>query len=79
MYSLHRKIHHEVLSIPVPRGVSCKTAFHQLQVLERYNAIHTYDNIEKRLTILMALFECVEPRTYEALKHQRAIVRKHFS
>lgn len=78
MYSLHRKIHHDIMSIPVPRGGNAKAAFHQLQMLDRFGALHTYDNIEKRLTILMALFECSEPNTYEALKRQRAIVRKHF-
>lgn len=78
MCSLHRKIHHEVLSIPVPQPTSCKAAVQQLGFLERFGALHPYDNIERRLTVLMALFNVSDPATYEALKRQRAIVRRYF-
>lgn len=78
MYTLHRKIHHEILNIPTPKPASCKAAFQQLGFLERFGALHPYDNIEKRLTVLMALFKCSDDATYEALKHQRAIVRRHY-
>ena len=72
--TLHRTIHYEVAHIPVPRVVSIKDALYQLQLLEQYGGIHHDDNIEKRLKVLMALFDCCEPATYNALKKQYEIV-----
>lgn len=76
--TLHRKIHFEVFRVPVPRGENAKQAVAQLNLLEKYGAIHPYDNIEKRLNVLMSLFECCEPETYKALKTQYDIVRKFY-
>ena len=78
MNTLHRKIHHEISHIPVPRGFIAKQALEQLAMLERFGALHPYDNIEKRLMVIMALFECCEPETHAALKHQQNIVRKFY-
>ena len=68
--TLHRKIHYEVAHIPVPRVSTIKDALYQLQILEQYGGIHADDDIEKRLKVLMALFACCEPATYNALKRQ---------
>lgn len=76
--TLHREIHSEVAHIPVPRAASIKDALFQLQLLERFGGISPDDNFDKRLMVLMALFECVEPATYEALKKQHEIVCKFY-
>lgn len=68
--TLHRLIHFEVSHIPVPRVMSIKGALEQLAYLEKYGGISKDDKIDKRLLVLMALFDCVEPKTYEALKKQ---------
>lgn len=77
--SLHRIIHSEVAHIPVPRVIAIKDALYQLDLLERFGGISPEDNFEKRLMVLMALFECVEPATYEALKKQYEIVCKFYN
>ena len=79
MNTLHHKLHQEIPQVPTPNVQNIKDALFQLNMLEKYNAIHPYDTIEKRLIVLMALFECCEPETYAALKAQYEIVRKHFS
>lgn len=78
MNTLHHRIHEEIPQVPTPRVINIKDALSQLEMLEKYNAIHPYDNIEKRLYVLMALFDCCEPGTHAALKQQYDIVRKHF-
>lgn len=76
--TLHREIHHYIGSIPLPRGISAKGALEQLVYLEKYGGISPDDNIEKRLKVLIALFECVEDCTADALKIQLAIVRRFY-
>lgn len=77
--TLHRKIHYEVAHIPVPRVISIKSALNQLDILERYGGISKEDGIEKRLMVLRALFDCAEPKTYEALKKQHEIVCEFYN
>lgn len=72
--TLHREIHNEVAHIPVPRVVSIKDALYQLQLLEQYGGISSKDSIEKRVKVLMALFDGCEPKTYEALKKQYDVI-----
>lgn len=79
MNTLHRTIHYEIMNIPVPRGCVAKDILFHLNTLENYHAINSDDTIEKRLTVMMALTECVEPETYSALKQQLDIVRKFYS
>lgn len=78
-YALHQQIHHEVRFVPVPNVVNIKYAMLQLSELEKYDAIRTDDNIERRLLVMMAMFECCEPKTYEALKAQYELVRKFYN
>ena len=63
-------------SIPVPRYYSAKCALEQLGYLEKYGGISNEDPIEKRLKVLIALFECIEDCTADALKIQLAIVER---
>ena len=76
--TLHKKIHHELERVPIPAAHNVQDALFQLNLLEKFGAIHSYDNIERRLMVLMALFECCEPETHKALKTQYDIVRKFY-
>jgi hypothetical protein len=76
--ALHDRIHAEVQEVPVPRASSIDSAIDQLDYLSRYGAIKPTDNIEKRLGVLVALFECVEPETAKALRQQLRIVREFY-
>lgn len=76
--TLHRYIHENLAMIPVPRPESARAALEQLKYLEKYNAIHDEDPIEKRLELLIALFECTEQRTADALKKQLNIVHEFY-
>ena len=77
--TLHRQIHYEVAHIPVPRVISIKNALYQLQILEKHGGIHRDDGIERRLLVLCALFECIEPKTYDALKKQYDIACEFYN
>lgn len=70
-------IHSEVSHIPVPRNSSIKSALEQLKLLEQRGGICQEDSIEKRLMVLHALFDCIEPATADALKKQLEIVREY--
>lgn len=74
--TLHRYIHENISMIPTPRPQSAKDALSQLQYLDKYGALHNDDTIEKRLELLIALFECVEPRTANGLKRELEIVHE---
>lgn len=76
--ALHERIHAEVHEVPIPMESSIDSAIDQLDYLSRYRAIKPTDNIEKRLGVLVALFECIEPETAEALKQQLKIVREFY-
>ena len=77
--TLHREIHAYLATIPVPKGTNIRSALTQLRELEKYGAISETDNIEKRLKVLIALFECAEDPTANALKVQLEIVQKFYS
>lgn len=72
--TLHREIHNQVVHIPVPKVLSIKDALYQLELLERFGGISKDDDIEKRLKVLMALFDCCEPATHRALEKQYQVV-----
>lgn len=74
--TLHRRIHYEVSHVPVPRIGSVKSAFEQLTMLEKHGAISRDDDIEKRLKVLLALFDYMEPETTKALEKQLKVVRE---
>lgn len=74
--TLHAQIHEAVASIPVPSGLGAKNAYEQVVMLESYGCLHKDDPIEKRLKLLIALFECAEQKTADALKRQLEVARK---
>lgn len=73
--TVHHRIHARVNHVPVPRGASAKFALEHLDMLSDYGAIGIYDSIEKRLTVLIALFDCIEQPTADALRRQLDVVR----
>jgi len=72
--TLHRELHSLIMTIPVPRYCSIRSATEQLKMLEKYGAIKNTDPIDKRLRVFIALFECIEDPTADALKAQLEIV-----
>lgn len=76
--TLHKRLHLELERVPVPSACNIQSALVQLDLLEKFGAIHSYDDIERRLMVLMALFDCAEPKTHKALKKQDDIVRKFY-
>lgn len=75
--TLHREIHNQVGYVPVPRVFIIKDALFQLNLLERFGGISPNDPIEKRLQVLMALFDCCEPATYNALLKQLDVCKNN--
>ena len=76
--TLHKKIHATIKNVPACKSINAKEALEQLRTLTRYGAINENDRIEKRLMVLIALLECVEPETADALKKQLDVVREFY-
>lgn len=76
--TLHRRLHNLVQTVPVPKATNAKSALEQLRTLERYEVIHEDDTIERKLEVLIALFDSVEQPTAEALRKQLDIVHKFY-
>lgn len=74
--TIHKYIHSHLAYIPVPREHSAKNVLFHLDCLERYNVIGPEDPIEKRLAVLIALFECIEQPTADALREQLRLVHE---
>ena len=74
--TLHRYIHENMAHIPVPSELAAKGALEQLRYLEKYGAIHDDDPIEKRLTLLAALFDCIAQPTADGFRYQLEVVRR---
>ena len=62
--------------IPAPQSSSAKSALEQLGYLEKYGSISEFDSIERRLTLLAALFDCSDQETADAFRKQLEIVRE---
>lgn len=75
--TLHKYIHSRVSQIPVPREIVTKDVLAHLDYLTNAGAISDNDSIEKRLKVLIALFECIEEPTATALKKQLIAVREY--
>lgn len=72
--TVHNAIHHYVNTVPVPKEINAKIAVEALEKLKQYQAISSTDSVEKRLQVLIALFECIEEPTANALKAQLEVV-----
>lgn len=72
--TLHRQIHHEIPNgIPVPNGKEIKHVLDALRTYEKYGVISHNDNIDKRMSILLPLFQ---GRAKNAMYKQFRIVSK---
>lgn len=76
--TLHRHIHLEMIGIPVPSQDAAKFALDRISCLEERGLISFDDSFEKRLKVLIALFEGYEPRTVEALEEQLELVQDYY-
>ena len=77
--TLHSYIHHCLQNIPPPKDNGAKEAYATLFTLERMGEIRETDSIERRLTLLIALFNLSDPLTADAFKKQLSIVRQFYS
>lgn len=77
--TLHRFIHENLSGVPAPSRLAALEALNQLRMLDKREALHDTDSIEKRLTILIALFECVAQPTADALKEQLDLVHRFYN
>ena len=76
--TLHRSIHRMVPVVPPPKIASAKSALEQLHTLERYGVIHEDDPIERRLEVLVALFDYIEQPTAAAFRAQLDIAHRFY-
>lgn len=72
--TLHREIHENINQIPPPSQENARRVLWHIQYLERFGGISERDPIEKRLKVLIALFDCSEQPTADALRKQLEIV-----
>lgn len=72
--TIHKFLHLHLAYIPTPGEESVQHVLFHLQSLKDYGAIKSSDSIEKRLTVLIALFDCIEQPTADALREQLKLV-----
>lgn len=82
MYTLHKKIHQTLNSIPVPNEEVCEMVWHELEYLRMSGVINAeVDNAEQKLSVLIELLEHCEGNldvTIATLKWQRAVIHKFY-
>ena len=72
--TLHRQIHEHLRQIPPPSQDNAKRVLWHLKYLQDRGGISDRDSLEKRLKVLIALFDCSEQPTADALRKQLEIV-----
>ena len=75
--SLHRQIHEAMAAVPTPKPANAREALQELRTLYHYGGISDHDDIEKRLKVLIALFDYIEQPTADALREQLFVVQKY--
>lgn len=81
MYTLHRKIHEKLHSIPVPKETVCEATVAELEYLRANGLIDCrHDSLEARLDFLIAFWGEMEgmDATVAVLRWQRQIVHKFY-
>lgn len=76
--TLHWHIHENIAIIPTPSDDNAKQVLTVLRQLTIAGAIRDSDKIERRLEVLIALFDENEPKTTDALKRQLEVVREFY-
>lgn len=77
--TIHRFIHTRMARIPPPSEKTAQFVLEQLRTLENFGAITDGDPIEKRLKVLIALFDCWEQPTADALREQLKIICEYYN
>lgn len=76
-YTIHDEIHETIPSIPPPDNFSAIRVLDGLLLLRKQGGIADDDPAEKRLKVLIALFDCSNQPTADALRQQLEIVQKY--
>lgn len=77
--NLHELIHSRLETVPTPRPSTAVKVLAELQTLEGYDAIGERNTFAFRLNVLIALFDCIEPETTNALRQQLDIVCEFYN
>ena len=78
--TLHREIHAKIHDVPTPNGAECRMAYNEIVRLEKIGAIDIVnDSVEKRLDLLISLWDGKCPATVAVLKWQRDVVAKFYA
>lgn len=75
--TLHKEIHHQIRTIPLPTEEDTKRVFDLLVSLEASGKLDMDANIEERLNFLIEHLTTQE--TLDALRKEREIVRQFYS
>ena len=75
---MHEKIHEAVVNINPPSITNAIHALKMIKDLEMYDSIGELDDLEKRIKVLIFMFDSVEPKTVECLKRQLEIVHDYY-
>lgn len=76
--TLHRYIHMSMDAIIPPSEIAAKAAYEQVKLLEQTGALKGTDPLEKRLRVLIALFDCIAQPTADGFREQLRIVRNFY-
>lgn len=75
---LHVDIHAKVKGVPIPTAGSRRYIMEQMEYMYLFRFISDEDSIEKRLALLISLFEEIEEQsTATALRRQLEAVKEH--
>ena len=75
--TLHKAIHDAVRCIPAPPDDAAKAVYQELVYLARWGMIHENDPIERRLNILIKLFDHEAPHTADGFRKQLNAVQSY--
>lgn len=77
--TIHKLIHEKIRNVPVPKQSYARYVLDELKKLDDVGAISDKDRIEKRLSVLICFFDCIEQETANALWEQLKIVREFYN
>lgn len=75
--TLHVEIHKYINNIPCPDGKYCHIAFEIINRKLEEGYIDTEDPLDKKLEVLIEIFDKTSPKTAEALKKELEIVKSY--
>lgn len=75
--TLHQIIHANIGCIPAPNEPAAKEAYYHLTALNSIGALHEDDPMEQRLSLLIAIFECMAQPTADGFKRQLEIIQRY--